>query len=68
VVVEADTSERKVVPPEDLVLAIRAHKGAKAAWEGLSYTHQHVEAIEQAKRPQTRTRRIAKCLEMLVGP
>ena len=37
------------------------------AWRALSSTHQreHVEAIEQAKKPETRTRRIERALEMV---
>ena len=40
------------------------------AWDGwgqLSYTHQreHVEAIEEAKRPETRVRRIENAVRMV---
>lgn len=61
-----DTTPRVVETPADLTKALR---GAKllATWDTLSFTHQreHVEAILDAKKPQTRTRRIEKCLEML---
>ncbi len=67
VVVEADTKERKVTPPDDLVRALKKHKGALAAFQKLAYSHQkeHVRAIEEAKRPETRARRIEKCVAML---
>lgn len=58
---ELDTEERTVTPPADFVKALRKVK-AWDAWEKLSFTHQreHVEAIEGAKKPETRTRRIEK--------
>jgi uncharacterized protein YdeI (YjbR/CyaY-like superfamily) len=38
-------------------------------WRELSYTHQreHVEAIEEAKKPETRARRIAAAVDMLMS-
>ena len=64
---ELDTKPRVVKPPVDLAKALRADKRADAAWKVLSYTHQkeHVAAIEGAKRPETRERRIRKAIEML---
>jgi hypothetical protein len=64
-----DDKPRTVPPPQDLVAAMRKAKGAKAAWDALSFTHQreHVEAIESAKRPETRARRIARAIEMLTA-
>jgi hypothetical protein len=66
VTVTLDTSERKVTAPPDL---LRALKSAKLTdrWAALSYTHQreHVEAIEQAKAPETRARRIATAIKMV---
>jgi uncharacterized protein YdeI (YjbR/CyaY-like superfamily) len=37
------------------------------AFEKLSYTHrkEHINAIEEAKQPQTRARRIERMIEML---
>ena len=59
--VDLDTEKREAVPPADLVAALKASKTAWAGWNDLSYTHQreHVEAIEGAKKPETRKRRIA---------
>jgi hypothetical protein len=69
VVMERDTKPRVVVPPPDMVRALEASKAAQAAWDRLSYTHrkEHVRAIEEAKRPETRQRRIEKAVEMLVA-
>jgi len=64
---ELDVEPRVVTPPADLVRALEGKPGAFARWRTLSYTHQreHVEAIEGAKRPETRTRRIERVLDML---
>lgn len=61
-----DDSKREVKPPPELVKALRA-AGAWAQWAELSFTHQreHVEAILDAKKPETRQRRVAKAVEMV---
>ena len=58
---DLDTEVRQVKPPADLVKALKAAAPAWARWQELSYSHQreHVEAIEGAKKPETRTKRIA---------
>ncbi len=55
-----DAAERTIEAPADLAAALKAVPGAWAAWEKLSFTHrrEHVEAIEAAKKPETRQRRI----------
>jgi uncharacterized protein YdeI (YjbR/CyaY-like superfamily) len=57
---DLDTEPRTVTPPADLVKALKARPGALDAWTTLSFTHQreHVEAIEGAKKPETRARRV----------
>ncbi len=57
---DLDTDPRKVVPPADFVKALKAAPPAWERWQELSYSHQleHVEAIEGARKPPTRTRRI----------
>ena len=62
--VELDTEERVVRPPADLVKALKGAPPAWDRWQELSYTHQreHVEAIEEAKAADTRTRRIARAV------
>lgn len=66
VTLELDTEKREVTPPEDFVKAMKRAKVFEQ-WNALSYTHQreHVEAILDAKKPETRARRIEKALEML---
>ena len=56
-----DTVVREVKPPPDLARALKAAPPAWDRWRELSYTHQreHVEAVEEARKPETRARRIA---------
>jgi hypothetical protein len=63
--VELDTEPRIVKPPADLVKALKAAPSGWERWQALSYTHQreHVEAIEEAKAPETRARRIGRAVE-----
>jgi hypothetical protein len=67
VTLTADEAPRVVKPPADLAQALKANPAAKARWEQLSYTHrtEYVEAIEEAKKPETRARRIAQAIERL---
>ncbi len=62
--VELDTEERVVTLPADLAKALKASPPAWERWQELSYTHQreHVEAIEEAKAADTRTRRIERAV------
>lgn len=64
---EPDTGPREVAPPADLVTALKAMPSAWEGWQALSYSHQreHVEAIEGAKKPETRARRIARAVDMV---
>jgi hypothetical protein len=64
VTLDLDTEERKVEPPADLQQALAGALHASERWAALSYSHQreHVEAIEQAKKPETRARRIQAAL------
>ncbi|MFO0846332.1 MAG: YdeI/OmpD-associated family protein [Gemmataceae bacterium] len=57
----------EVVVPADLAEASAASPSAQAAFAKLPPSHrrEHVEAIEEAKKPETRARRIAKAVEML---
>jgi hypothetical protein len=60
VTLELDMDEREVKPPPDFAKALKASPPAWDRWLELSYSHQreHVEALEQAKKPETRARRI----------
>ena len=65
--VDLDTDKREVTPPADLVKALKVAPPAWDRWRELSYTHQreHAEAVEEAKKPDTRARRVAKTVELL---
>lgn len=69
VTLELDTAERTVAPPADLLRALHAAPGGWDGWRALSYSHQreHVEAIEGAKRPETRARRITSAVELVTA-
>jgi hypothetical protein len=67
VTMERDEEPRIITPPADLARALKANKAAQAAWNKLSYTHrkEHARAVEEAKRPETRVRRIEKAIAEL---
>jgi hypothetical protein len=67
VLVEADVEERVVAVPAELKRVLKSDKDARSAFEKLSYTHQkeYVTWINEAKKAETRQRRIVKTLEML---
>lgn len=67
VTLELDTETREITPPADLARALRATPSAWQRWQALSYSHQreHVEAIEGAKKPETRQRRIERTVQAL---
>ncbi|HYX41885.1 MAG TPA: YdeI/OmpD-associated family protein [Pyrinomonadaceae bacterium] len=69
IVMERDDKPRLITPPLDLARALRLNKTAQAAWDKLSYTHQkeHVKAIEDAKRLETRQRRIESSVALLAA-
>jgi hypothetical protein len=55
-----DTEQRSVDPPRDFVQALKAAPPAWEKWRELSFSHQRefVEAITEARKPETRARRI----------
>ena len=57
---DLDTESRTVKPPADFVKVLKATPRAWQRWSELSYSHQreYAEAIEGAKKPDTRARRI----------
>ena len=67
VTVEADVEERVVAVPAELKRVFQSEKEARAVFEKLSYTHQkeYVVWITEAKKEETRQKRIAKTIEML---
>lgn len=69
VTLEKDAAERTVNVPEDLATLLKKNKDAAKAWEKLSYTHrkEHARSIEEAKKVETRAKRIEKTIEMLLA-
>jgi Bacteriocin-protection, YdeI or OmpD-Associated/Domain of unknown function (DUF1905) len=57
---DLDTEPRVVKPPADFARALKSAAPAWDRWQELSYSHQreYVEAVEDAKKPETRRRRI----------
>jgi hypothetical protein len=62
-----DTAPREVDVPDDFAAALEVVPEARAAFARQSYSHQraHVDAINAAKAPETRQRRIDKAVERL---
>ena len=67
--VELLTAPRQVVVPADFGAALDSVAGAREAFEKLAYSHrkEHVRAIEDAKKPETRAARIEKTAAKLAG-
>jgi len=67
VTLERDREPRTVQVPADLAATLADQPELKAAFDSLSFSHQreHVDAINSAKKPETRQRRMAKALAML---
>jgi hypothetical protein len=64
---ELDTAPREVELPEALSNALAQDSEARAAFDRLSYTHrkEYARWIDEAKRDETRERRVIQALEML---
>src|SRR5919197_3616243 len=64
---ERDDEPRTVEVPRDLAAALEADPAVRETFDGLSsmYRKEYVRWIEDAKRDETRTRRIAKSIELL---
>ena len=64
---ELDTAPRTVEVPPDLAAALARDRKAAAAWEKLSYTNRKeiARSLEEAKKPETRERRLAAVIERL---
>jgi hypothetical protein len=67
VTMEVDVAPREVEVPPALAAALAGDDGARAAYEALSFTHRKEYAlwIGEAKREETRERRVAKAIVML---
>ena len=69
VVLDRDESPREVEIPKALLTAFERDSAAKAAFETLAFTHrkEYARWIAEAKKEETRERRVAKALVMLKG-
>jgi hypothetical protein len=69
VTLEPDTAMREVEPPAELVRALKGRPPAWQRWQELSFSHrrEHVEAIAEAKKPETRARRIRSAVEAIAA-
>lgn len=67
VVIELDQAPREVAVPAALADALERDPEAKAAFDGLAFTHrkEYARWIEEAKREETRERRVVQALEMI---
>ncbi len=65
VTMELDSEPRAVSVPHDLRSALASSPGASEAFAGMSFTHrrEYVEWVDDAKRPDTRARRIASTVD-----
>ena len=64
-----DYVNRTVNPPADVLAALAATPGAEAAFHKMSFSHKRefMEAIADARKPETRARRIEKMLAALTA-
>jgi hypothetical protein len=64
---EADLEPRVVQVPPELAQALQREPAARARFDSLSYSHQreYVGFILEAKREETRAKRVAKTVELL---
>jgi hypothetical protein len=62
-----DLEKKRAEPAPDVLAALGKSSAVKAAWEKLapSYQREHLRRIEEAKRPETRARRIGKLVDEL---
>jgi hypothetical protein len=64
--IELDTTPREVEVPDDLAAALAA-AGIKSRFDAMPYTHrkEYVNWIDDAKKAETRQRRLDKAIEMI---
>lgn len=67
VTLQEDTEPRVVELPDDFAHALQEHPQAHEIFHALAYTHQreYLNWITEAKKPETRQRRIEKGIEIL---
>lgn len=69
IILEEDRAERIVIIPDDLQARFDEYPLAKKVFDKMSYTHrkEYVNAINDAKKPETRLKRLDKTIEMLLS-
>jgi hypothetical protein len=69
VVVENDEAARDIEVPQELSKALKRNRAAAAIWDGLSFSHrrEYVGYIIEAKKEETRARRVEKTIQELAG-
>ena len=67
VTVTLEDAPRQVPVPDDLAIALAAVPGARERFDLLAPSHrkEHVRSVEEAKKPETRARRVAKVVEAM---
>jgi uncharacterized protein DUF1905/bacteriocin resistance YdeI/OmpD-like protein len=67
VVVEKDEAPREVEVPPELRKALKRNRAAAGVWDRLSFSHrrEYVGYIVEAKREETRARRVERTIEAL---
>lgn len=66
--IRADTAERTVEVPPELAMALAKNKAARAAFQAYSWSHrkEYCDYISEAKREETRARRVARTVERIL--
>jgi hypothetical protein len=69
VALASDDAPRTVELPDDLAAALDAAPGARAAFDACSFSHRRewVEWVAEAKRPETRERRVRGVVEQVLA-
>ena len=67
--VRNDDAPREVEVPDELAKALKRNAVARRVFDGLSYSHrkEYARHVAEAKRPETRARRVERTIEMLVA-
>ncbi len=67
--IELDTAPREMPAPDDLAEALTRSPEAEAFFDSLSFSHKrsYVDWVRSAKKPETRERRVAQAIELLLA-
>jgi uncharacterized protein YdeI (YjbR/CyaY-like superfamily) len=67
--VRNDDAPREVEVPDELAKALKRNAVARRVFDGLSYSHrkEYARHVAEAKKPETRARRVERTIEMLVA-